>query len=183
MADKYKTVMTEFKKTARFPGFRVGTIPPFMLDKVKQFVILESLEKVTFPLSLPLALLSSPLPHALCLSLSLSLSPPSTSSLSPSLPHSPFILLYLSIYLPLPLPIFPPASSLCMPPWSLSLCNIAGNPLCHCSKSRSRGHDAHSRKRTVSKQTLGDAAGDLNLELANDEVKPTLDDEQVPRKP
>lgn len=51
VADKYKTVMTEFKKTARFPGFRVGTIPPFMLDKVKQFVILESLEKVSLHFS------------------------------------------------------------------------------------------------------------------------------------
>jgi hypothetical protein len=39
------TVMKDFKKNAQFPGFRKGTIPPFMLPKVKQFVILDCLEK------------------------------------------------------------------------------------------------------------------------------------------
>ena len=37
--------MKDFKKNAQFPGFRKGTIPPFMLPKVKQFVILDCLEK------------------------------------------------------------------------------------------------------------------------------------------
>lgn len=31
----YAVVMKEFKKTARFPGFRVGTVPPFMVTKVR----------------------------------------------------------------------------------------------------------------------------------------------------
>lgn len=39
------TIMKDFKKNAQFPGFRKGTIPPFMLPKVKQFVILDCLEK------------------------------------------------------------------------------------------------------------------------------------------
>jgi len=43
--DSYMTVMKDFKKNAQFPGFRKGTIPPFMLPKVKQFVILDCLEK------------------------------------------------------------------------------------------------------------------------------------------
>eukprot|EP00960_Hanusia_phi_P053209 761911-Hanusia_phi.AAC.2 len=38
-------IMKDFKKNAQFPGFRKGTIPPFMLSKVKQFVILDCLEK------------------------------------------------------------------------------------------------------------------------------------------
>ena len=37
--------MKDFKKNAQFPGFRKGSIPPFMIPKVKQFVILECLEK------------------------------------------------------------------------------------------------------------------------------------------
>jgi len=43
--DSYTTIMKDFKKNAQFPGFRKGTIPPFMLPKVKQFVILDCLEK------------------------------------------------------------------------------------------------------------------------------------------
>lgn len=37
--------MKDFKKNAQFPGFRKGTIPPFMIPKVKSFVILDCLEK------------------------------------------------------------------------------------------------------------------------------------------
>mmetsp|Transcript_4298 Transcript_4298/g.8671 ORF Transcript_4298/g.8671 Transcript_4298/m.8671 type:complete len:214 (+) Transcript_4298:30-671(+) len=43
--DSYMTVMKDFKKNAKFPGFRPGTIPPFMIPKVKAFVILDCLEK------------------------------------------------------------------------------------------------------------------------------------------
>ena len=43
--DSYAVIMKDFKKNAQFPGFRKGTIPPFMLPKVKQFVILDCLEK------------------------------------------------------------------------------------------------------------------------------------------
>ena len=45
MFDIPATIMKDFKKNAQFPGFRKGTIPPFMLPKVKQFVILDCLEK------------------------------------------------------------------------------------------------------------------------------------------
>jgi len=38
-------IMKDFKKVAQFPGFRKGTIPPFMLPKVKEFTILRCLEK------------------------------------------------------------------------------------------------------------------------------------------
>ena len=41
----YATIMKDFKKNAKFPGFRVGTIPSFMLPKVRSFVILECLER------------------------------------------------------------------------------------------------------------------------------------------
>jgi FKBP-type peptidyl-prolyl cis-trans isomerase (trigger factor) len=41
----YSTIMKDFKKNAKFPGFRVGTIPSFMLPKVRSFVILECLER------------------------------------------------------------------------------------------------------------------------------------------
>jgi len=43
--DSYTAIMKDFKKNAQFPGFRKGTIPPFMMGKVKQFVILDCLEK------------------------------------------------------------------------------------------------------------------------------------------
>ncbi|EKX47863.1 hypothetical protein GUITHDRAFT_106412 [Guillardia theta CCMP2712] len=43
--DSYTAIMKDFKKNAQFPGFRKGSIPPFMIPKVKQFVILECLEK------------------------------------------------------------------------------------------------------------------------------------------
>jgi len=45
--DAHKTggIMKDFKKVAQFPGFRKGTIPPFMLPKVKEFTILRCLEK------------------------------------------------------------------------------------------------------------------------------------------
>jgi FKBP-type peptidyl-prolyl cis-trans isomerase (trigger factor) len=41
----YGTIMKDFKKNAKFPGFRVGTVPAFMLPKVRSFVILECLER------------------------------------------------------------------------------------------------------------------------------------------
>ena len=41
----YSTIMKDFKKIAKFPGFRVGTVPAFMLPKVRSFVILECLER------------------------------------------------------------------------------------------------------------------------------------------
>ena len=37
--------MKDFRKVAQFPGFRKGTIPPFMLPKCKEFAILRCLEK------------------------------------------------------------------------------------------------------------------------------------------
>ena len=37
--------MKDFKKVAQFPGFRKGTIPPFILPKCKEFAILRCLEK------------------------------------------------------------------------------------------------------------------------------------------
>eukprot|EP00287_Rhodomonas_sp_CCMP768_P025260 CAMPEP_0202853014 /NCGR_PEP_ID=MMETSP1389-20130828/90265_1 /ASSEMBLY_ACC=CAM_ASM_000865 /TAXON_ID=302021 /ORGANISM="Rhodomonas sp., Strain CCMP768" /LENGTH=208 /DNA_ID=CAMNT_0049531553 /DNA_START=7 /DNA_END=634 /DNA_ORIENTATION=+ len=43
--DSYIAIMKDFKKNAQFPGFRKGTIPPFMIPKVKSFVILDCLEK------------------------------------------------------------------------------------------------------------------------------------------
>lgn len=43
--DSYVAIMKDFKKNAQFPGFRKGTIPPFMIPKVKSFVILDCLEK------------------------------------------------------------------------------------------------------------------------------------------
>merc|ERR1719183_2290757 len=43
--DTYGSIMKDFKKNAMFPGFRKGTIPPFMIPKVKAFVVLDCLEK------------------------------------------------------------------------------------------------------------------------------------------
>mmetsp|Transcript_47207 Transcript_47207/g.73817 ORF Transcript_47207/g.73817 Transcript_47207/m.73817 type:complete len:193 (-) Transcript_47207:28-606(-) len=41
----FGAIMRDFKKNAQFPGFRKGTIPPFMMPKVKSFVILDCLEQ------------------------------------------------------------------------------------------------------------------------------------------